>query len=151
MSTGDVDARLAQLEARVQELSDRLTTLAVCKLADPRYPYFEWQVSHPMSAQEQVKLDLLLRVLSARFAGEEVNGPVRAKAQQVVPHVSLDAGPPSFGEIASAIREALGWRRPEQVLELLQSMHDQGSLEEFTAHALRDAVAGSTADHQPPG
>jgi uncharacterized protein YceH (UPF0502 family) len=41
VDTGDVDARLAQLEARVQELSDRLTTLAICKLTDPRYPCFE--------------------------------------------------------------------------------------------------------------
>ena len=43
MDTDGIEARLAQLEEHVQELSNRLTTLAVCKLADPRYPYFECQ------------------------------------------------------------------------------------------------------------
>ena len=66
------------------------------------------------------------------------------------PQVSLDADKkPTFREIDDAIRSTLEWRKPEQVFELLECMHKQGALEQFTAHALQDALAGSGPNHRP--
>jgi hypothetical protein len=48
-------------------------------------------------SEEQLKLDLLPRVFSARFAGEDVAALVRAKAQQLLPGLAAgaDGGPSS--------------------------------------------------------
>ena len=82
--THELEARIAELERKLKALTeycegleDRIIKLAVAKVPEPRFPYWNWQLCRGMSTEERRTLSFVLSILDARVEGSPIAEEVR--------------------------------------------------------------------------
>jgi predicted transcriptional regulator len=126
-SPEDDGDRVAALERRIEELEDRVLRLAICKVPDPRYPFFDWQVASLRSEEEHTWAQWLAVVFEERAEGTEPKAPGRWPSDRLDRRV-LEPGTPTWPEIELAFEQLFDWR-PHAVHEMFRAMFGQGMLE----------------------
>lgn len=130
--------KVSALELELEILRERVSRLAVSKLSDPRFPYFEWLVLHEVTPEAQSRLETVLTILSYRV--EEV--PVPDLLRRPLPEVDLDLlyaeGAPSLDDIVQLLCGVLAIGSPAVVRRLLCALRDQGMFEDLVEALMDD-------------
>jgi len=142
-NTRGLEDRIAELEARLesltsycQDLEDRITKLAVAKVSESRFPFWNWQLARGMDTEERKALVLVLSALDDRVLGElrpeELQKPVEGVGHDVL----YSDKPLAARDAVDAIRAATGMTTDEQVIELIEVLAGQGMFRELTGFML---------------
>ena len=74
--TRELEARVVELERKLgaltaycEDLQSRITMMAVAKVAETRFPYWNWQLCRGMSSEDRRRLTIVLGALDARAEG----------------------------------------------------------------------------------
>lgn len=145
----NLEARIDELERQLEtvteyceDLEDRITTMAVAKVPEPRFPYWNWQLGRRMSTEQRRRMSFVLSTLDDRVQGLEMI------LQKDIPGVDHDVlygdKPLQAGDATAAIKAVTGLRHDAQVIELLEAVQGQGMFRHlcpFLLAALRGAAA----------
>lgn len=140
-----IEVRLAELSERVETLHDKVLTLTIIKVGHPEFPYWEWKLTHNLSEDQQVRLDLLLMIYTTRLEGDVVPDYLERKAKQLFPRDQLDRlltdGAPTLAEVKPALLDVLGVGANEEAVSvLLEALRGQGQYEHLIDHLHEDGA-----------
>ena len=130
--------RVTALEMELENLRDRVDRLAVSKLSDPRFPYFEWLVLHEITPDAQSRLETVLTILSYRVEGAPVPDLLRKPLEGVDLDLLYEEGPPSLDDVVRLGSAVLTIGSSAAVTRLLRALRDQGMFEDLVDTLLVD-------------
>jgi hypothetical protein len=133
----ELEHQVERLTERCDELQDMLHTMALAKLADPRYPYWNWLLINRISDEVRMPLTMLLGALNDRVISLELPDELKKKGIDGVPQeVLYGPGAPTREEAYAAIKTVIGMKYDDRVTEMLQAIKEQGILQSLCDHLL---------------
>lgn len=132
-----LEATLKALTHRCEELEGRAIMMALAKLDDPRFAYWNWLLRTSFLNQCRLNLTILLPALNNRIKGE----PLPREKQEMIEGISSDlmygSGPlPSADEMVQMIKTAAEITHTSRVKELLEAVRDQDMYPELCDYLL---------------
>jgi hypothetical protein len=139
-----LENRIEALSARCHDLERRMIRMAVSKISDPRYPYWNWFLCRGASEEEMLKLNVLLSAMHGRVTGS----PLPNETNKSIDGVSLDllshgSGPLPVEQVFAAIKRVAGMEGDWQVVELIRVVHEQGMFQELCEYVLSSSYVAS--------
>lgn len=130
--TTKLEARIEALERRLEalteyceDLEDRITTMAVAKVPEARFPYWNWQLCRGMSTEERRTLSFVLSILDARVEGSPIAEEFRKDIAGVPLDILYSDKPIQAAEAAAVIKAVTGMKHDAGVIELLEAVQGQ--------------------------
>jgi len=132
-TTRTLEARIEELERKVEaltehcaELKDRLRLMAVAKVSEPRFPFFNWQLFHGSSLEDQGKMFCVLTALDDRVTGRDTPPEFRKEIEGVPNEVLYGDQPLTVEDAANAIKTITGLVHDGALFDLVEAIHGQG-------------------------
>lgn len=120
-----LEERSERLIEQVAEANWRATHLTVCKLDDPRMPFFNWLAMYARAEEREMAVKAVLGILLDRVSGERPHKPKRLRGGIPAEWYERE-GPPTKEEILEMLRTASGLNWDYQIIRLLHAMAEQG-------------------------
>ena len=117
--------KIDEMQSKIIELSDYILRLSVCKLTNPKYPYYDFIVSTRMSPEKQSKIDVLFLLLSEMFDGKKMRESAR-RIEDYPTDFLFSNEPPKYKDVSLAITNILGATSGELSLEVIKKLKEQG-------------------------
>lgn len=141
--TRELELRVQELERKLEALTEycedletRITTMAVAKVGEPRFPYWNWQLCHRMSTEDRRRLTLVLSALEARAEGSCLSKEFQKEIEGVPNDLLYSDEPLQAAEAMAAIKAVTGMKHDNRVMELIEAVQGQGILRSLCAFML---------------
>lgn len=143
----ELEGTIEALTNRCDVLEWRLLTLAISKIPDPRYPFWNWILSHGMPEETRLRLTALLSALQGRVTGTQL--PSVEEKIGISGDLLTGSGPPRAEEVLAAIKSITGMQDNRQIADMLRAVNDQGMFQELCEHVLSslDVVPVATREN----
>jgi hypothetical protein len=135
--------KIDEMQNKINELSDYILRLSVCKVTNPKYPYYDFIVSYQISPEKQDKIDLLFILLSDKFNGKKIQERFR-KIKDYPTDFLFSNEPLKYKDVKEALAKILGAISDEVPLMLIKNLRDQG----FHVALCDYLLSQCTADNQ---
>ncbi|CAJ1002247.1 hypothetical protein [Brevibacillus aydinogluensis] len=121
----DQDKIIKGLREKVEELHDFILTLAICKQADPKFPYYNFIVEYQISPDKKTAIELLFMALSQKLEGKNLDH-IRGKDVGISSEILFSDTPLQYKDVEGAITKILEVESNLVAYRLIQAMKDQG-------------------------
>lgn len=138
-----LESEIDALRKRCHDLEWRMVRLAVAKIPDPRYPYWNWILSGAIPEETMVTLNLLLSALNERLTGVEIPNEEQKDIEGVSRDVLYGSGPLRVEDVLEAIKSITGMEDNWQVVDLIRAVNEQGMFDELCEHVLSSLYVAS--------
>ncbi|MCP3776570.1 hypothetical protein NLX71_25325 [Paenibacillus sp. MZ04-78.2] len=139
----ELEGKIRLLEQEVYSLKDELKKvteqmylLALVKVPEPRFPYWNWLILNRYSEEDRQKLELILRLFSAKVEKESIMEAYINKAQQMNITINLE-GEVDCKTIQATFQQNFGIGK-ENLETLFTALYNQSVFKEFSEYALQE-------------
>lgn len=130
------ERRIEELTAYCEDLEDRLTRLAVAKVAESRFPFWNWELQRGMSQAERTRLTIVLTYLDDRVIGLSTPEALRKDIDGIPHDVLHGEAPLAAREAADAIKTVTGIVHDGALIDLVEALAGQGMVRQLCAFLL---------------
>lgn len=117
--------KIDEMQNKITALSDYIIRLSVCKLNDPKYPYYNFIVSYGISPEKQAKIGLLFLLLSDKFEGKTIQERFR-KIEDYPTDFLFSNETLKYKDVNEALTKILDAISDEVPLLVIQNLKNQG-------------------------
>jgi len=126
--------KVHMLSLRCDDLESRLIRLAVAKIPDPRYPFWNWMLRQGMPDETRLRLMALLSALEGRMTGTQLPG---ADSKLGVSHdLVYGSGAPPVDDVVASVQSVAGLGDDAQVVDMLRAVDEQGLFQTLCEYVL---------------
>jgi hypothetical protein len=110
--------------------------MAVAKVAEPRFPYWNWQLVGGMPIEDRRRLTHVLWALNARAEGSCLWKEFQKEIEGVPNDLLYSDEPLQAADAMAAIKAVTGMKHDTRVMELIEAVQGQGILRSLCAFML---------------
>lgn len=142
-----LESKVETLEDQCGDLRDRLHRMAISKISDPRYTYWNWQLSRPVPEETVRELNHLLSSLSHRVKGTEIDDMFKKSIPGISSEWLYASGPLKVEDVFAAIKTITGMTGHMQVVDLIRAVEEQGFYSELCEYVLTSPSVAVHEEH----
>ncbi|WP_051287337.1 hypothetical protein [Paenibacillus taiwanensis] len=129
------------LQNKIELLEDKAVRLAICKISNGNYPYYDFILSYHITPEQQFQIKRLFMVLSEKLAGNAL--PVSFKtSERYSTDFIYETSTFTFSDVKKSILTILLNTDEDLPLTLIKAMRDQGMQVELCNYLI------SLAEHE---
>lgn len=139
----DLDQRINELERIVEEMYEKVEhlntmvmRLSICKLVDPRKPYYNWMASISLDDNKRCQFEALMSILAMRLEGEKIPEEFKCPIKNIQFDLLYKDEIPNYEDTANMIKEVMEFGDTTTIPRLLKLIYAEGRQMKLCEHLL---------------
>lgn len=135
-----MNEKILELEQRIAELEEKVLRLAVCKIGDKNYSYYNWLLEGNIDEDQRFKIETILAYFNFRLEGK-MSSTYEMKFKRFFGEEFIErqkSKVPRYNEFVEAIFNKTDIQNEDLVKKMLKSLESQGMYQELTTYLIND-------------
>ncbi len=140
----DLEQKVSKLEKTIKTMCDKIEhlqnmvlRLSICKLEDPRRPYYNWLVTMNVSEEKKFLAEHVLAILAMRLDGQKVSD-FKKDVEGIPSEILYKDDVPHYKDAEEMLMTALELKHKGHIRRLLKKIYAEGRFEKICEHLLNE-------------
>ncbi len=131
----ELEQIIKAIDEKVEHLQSIVQRLSICKLEDPRYPYYNWTVSMNISEEKKCLAETVLAILATRLSGQKVSD-FKKEIEGIPSEMLYKDDMPNYKDAEIMLMTVLKLNHKGHIPLLLKKIYAEGRFEKICEYLL---------------
>ncbi len=131
----ELEQIIKAMDGKIEHLQSMVLRLSICKLEDPRHPYYNWTVSMNISEEKKCLAEIVLAILATRLNGQKVSD-YKKDIEGIPSEMLYKDNMPNYKDAEKMLMTVLELNHKGHIPRLLKNIYAEGRFEKICKHLL---------------
>jgi hypothetical protein len=133
----DLEQIIKVMSEKIEHLQSMVLRLSICKLEDPRHPYYNWTVSMNISEEKKCLAETVLAILAVRLDGQKVTD-YKKDIEGISSEILYKDEAPNYKDAERMLMTVLELNHKGHIPQLLKKIYAEGRFEKICEYLLNE-------------